>query len=156
MGVDINKCGLGICIQEFRGPIKKWIMLYFNTNDAHKCNQVLHQFLTFFKFEPDTIIIEKIYWSRMKGICDLFTAEGITRGVLACLLPNSNIYLVPSASYKAHFKLATGNHDKNKQVAVKHCEKDFKEHFGPVNDDQRIHDHADALLLCKFIEETSK
>lgn len=153
--IDINLCGVGICVKNFKGDIKHWIMLYFDTNDAHKTYTVLNQFFSFHNVKPDTFIIEKIYWSKMKGISKLFSAEGIARGVIASLFPEANIYLVPSVSYKTHYKLAKGNHEKNKEAVVQALKKEIDQWFKGINEsDQRIHEHADCLLLCKYIEDT--
>jgi hypothetical protein len=155
VSVDINKCGLALCVKEHNGPIKHWVMLYFNSTNEVTTALVLKRYFELHKFTPNRIVIEKIYFSKIRGIVDLLTAEGITRGVCSAYFPQAEIILVPSISYKTHYGLATGNHKKNKEAVVKFLEKELLAHFPEIDlASERAHDLADTLLLCKFIEDT--
>lgn len=155
VSIDINLCGLGICVKEHNGPIKQWIMLYFDTNNEIATAKVLKRYFEFHRIVPDRIVIEKIYFKKIKNITRLFSAEGITRGVMACLFPESEIILVPSISYKTHYALATGDHKKNKAAVVEFLKHELLKHFPEIDlTSARAHDLADTLLLCKFIEDT--
>jgi Holliday junction resolvasome RuvABC endonuclease subunit len=154
-GIDINICGLALCIKEENGPIKKWIMLYMDTNNANTVGKILREFFTFHKLQPDIFIIEKIYFKQITNITKLLAAEGIARGVVATLFPAAECLLVPSVSYKTYFQLSKGNHKNNKQAAVEYCANELADHFGKqIMKDERVHDLADTLLLCKFVEAT--
>lgn len=154
-GIDINLCGLALCIKEENGPIKKWIMLYMDTNNANTVAKILREFFTFHKLSPDIFVIEKIYFKQIKNITKLLAAEGIVRGIIAAFFPASDCNLVPSVSYKNHFQLSKGNHKSNKDAAVDYCKEDLILCFGEsIIRDERVHDLADTLLLCKFFEET--
>lgn len=155
LAVDINLCGVGLCLKQFKGNIVQWLMLYCQTTNSRAVQKALKAYCELNNIVPDTIMIEEIYFSPIKDITKLFLAEGVVRGVLATMFPDANILIVPSVSYKTHFKLAKGNHKKNKLAVVDFMEKELFEWFGSFDkEDTRMHDMADCLLLCRFLEET--
>lgn len=155
LAVDINLCGIGLCYKEFSGDVKNWIMLYCDTTNSRAVQKCLKSYTQTNAIVPDTIIVEAIYFSPIKDITKLFNAEGVVRGVLATMFEDSFILVTPSVSYKTHFNLATGNHKSNKNAVVEYLIKPLTEWFGKFDkDDNRMHDMADCLLLCMFLEQT--
>ena len=156
LSVDINLCGLGLCFKEFNGAIKNWIMLYCAATNSREVYKALEGYTRDNNIQPDTIIMEEIYYSQIRNIADLLRAEGIARGVLASLFPNALIIMTPSKSYKTYFKItATGTHKGNKIAVVRFLNEPMKQWFGDFDEgDSRMHDMADCLLLIMFLERT--